>query len=302
LEFYLLSLRAERRRPATLLGYRKTLRLFIRFLATQGVTTSQGVTIRHIRLWMLGLERNLAPASFCDYVVAVKAFFRWLHAEGVIPIDPAAGIKVRKPPQKVVQVFSTEELNAMLEVCNYDEAHPYFAGTNWLGLRNKALLLVAITTGLRASELSGMRLSDFLSDYRRIKVVGAKSGRERIVALDHETLSIVLRFLLARRKLGMTHDYVWAGMRGGHLSVQELYNVLRSVGSRAGVKKPRFVHALRHTAGTRSLQKGASEREVGDMLGHTELKMVRLYTATIGSEQAADRHEEWAPTKGLRIK
>jgi len=299
-EFYYLACRSEGRKPSTLVSYRKNLSALITFLERQGITESSDITTTHFRLWMLDLEQRMSRVSVRDYVVVGRTWLKWMYNEGIIPINPAATIRAPKAPVKVMQTFSTKQLQDMLTVCDHDANQTHLCDW-WLGLRNKAMILVLVTTGMRESELARMQLEHFIMDYSRIKVTDTKNGEERVVAIDEKVQQVVLRYLLVRRKLGPEHGFVWVGRRLDPLSGEGVYRALRKVGRRAGVDVPRFVHAFRHTAGTRAMLNGASQRETGDMLGHKTEHMTRRYTQHIGSEQAAERHKAWAPTKGLRI-
>jgi integrase/recombinase XerC len=305
-----MSCRGARLRPATVASYRSVLRVLEKSLLAQGVAATAGVTIRHLLAWQMELEQRVCATSMHDYTYAVVLFFKWAHSQGIIGADPAATLKVPKAETRIVPVFGLDQLQAMVDLCEHDAADRVTAGphsgqlsdTAVFGLRNEAMLLVLATSGLRRGELADMRLDSFLMDFTRIKVTRAKNHKERVVALDDATQRAVLRYVILRRRMNLDHDFVWVGKTGKPLTGNGVYQALRGVGDRAGVDVRRFVHALRHTAGTRALLNGATERDVQDMLGQDTVVMVQHYTATIGSERAAERHSQWSPTKGLRVK
>lgn len=298
-EFYFLSLRGEGRKPTTIRGYRQNLAALCTFLDVLGVTAAEDITSTHLRLWLLDLEARMKPVSVRDYYVAARAWLHWLYRESVIPVDPSATLRPPKAPKKVVATFEATDIERMADVCDWDAKQDCCEA--WLGLRNKAMLLVFVDSGVRESELTHMRLAHFIMDYTRIKVVDTKNGEERVVAIHPKTQKAVLRYLLVRRTFDVGHDFVWVGRRGTALLPNGVYQALRGIGTRAGVSKERFIHAMRHTAATMSLLNNATPREVQDMLGEKTPAMVNWYTATIGSEQAAERHREWSPVSGLHV-
>jgi integrase/recombinase XerC len=300
-EFFLLACRSEGRTQPTIKDYRQKLGVLVRFLEGQGIHSVFDITSADIRFYMLDLESRMKLISVGDYIRVARRFFSWLVDEGTLTTSPTQTIKPPRHPLKVVQPFSTDDVKRMLAVCDYDAAQP--CAESWLGLRNTAIILVLLDTGMRRRELTDLHLFDLSDNMDRLKVLG-KNHEERVVAIHPVTQKALLKYLLKRARLleewRIDNPYMWIGRRGERLKPNGLSQLVETLCRRAGISGVKCSpHTFRHTAGTMSLRNGASERDVQDMLGHRTPDMTRHYTATIGSEQAAERHKTFSAVGAL---
>jgi len=303
LDFFLLACRSERRSPSTLKDYKSKSGRLLRFLQAQGVENSCDITPHHIRAWMVELSETMQMSSVADYVRVARRWFNWMVEEGMLQVSPTAHVKPPRTPVHVIQPLSLDQLNNLLALCDHDA----ISGHVFAGVRNRAILLVLVDTGMRRAEVARMQLSDFNEDVDRIRVRAGKTHEERIVALHPTTQRAILRYLIVRSRLlvsfNVSTESVWITRRAQPLVPMGITNMVSAIGKRAGITSVRCSpHTFRHTAGTLSLLNGASEREVRDMLGHKSDLMAKRYTATVGSEHAAERHRTFSPVGRLRRK
>jgi len=299
--FFLLACRSDGLSPMTILDYQRKLAVFAAFLEAQGVETTKAVERVHIRRWELELQERMAMVSVGDYIRVVRRWCNWLVAEGTLKASPCAGIRPPKGDEHSTQTLSIEQIEDMLAVCDLDYQEGF--ADSWLGVRNKALLLVLLDTGIRRAEAARMQLQHLSHEVDTIRVIPGKNHRERVVGLHVKTQKALLRYLMLRRKLDVGHDFVWVSRELTPLIPESITNVVCTLGKRAGVKGVRCSpHTFRHTSATMALLNGATERDVKDELGHKTDSMVHRYTATIGSEHAAERHKAWSPVGNLRVR
>jgi len=193
---FVLTKRTEGKSPRTVEYYEENLRRFLWYAERQGWSDD----IRFLTEWQIreflgyvgtethrwGLEgngsetsqRKASHSTVRHYFVVLSCFFNWVVKEGFVEENPMAKIKVAKSKPKVVVPFSSEEISRMLAVCDYDYEH----NAKFLGSRNRAIILVLLDTGIRLSELIGMKVCDINNDTGYIRVLG-KGGRERVVRM-----------------------------------------------------------------------------------------------------------------------
>ena len=171
--------------------------------------------------------------------------------------------------------------------------------SRFLGIRNRAIILTFVDTGLRLSEMAGIQLKDIDFDRELIKVMG-KGAKERVVGIGKGTQKSVLKYLLIRRD---SYPCLWVTEEGKPMQARGIQIMIRRLGKRAGLQNVRCSpHTFRHTFGTWSLLNGASEREVQSLLGHSSQRMTQQYTATINSEQAVVAHKRFSPIDRMSLK
>lgn len=288
LQAYLLARDVDEFSPHTLKGYRHKLGLFVKFAKSIGITEAEQITSDHVRLFLYHKKETCNTVSIHNYYRDIHAFFNWLVKEKRLPHNP---INFSRPklPKKIVQPFTPDHLRQLLSLCQ---------GNQFLALRNKAMLLIFLDTGIRLAEMAAMELDDL--DLKRgiIKIHG-KGAKERIVAIQKRTLRALLQYLLTRKdKL----KNVWLSEERQPLTFWGIEGMIRRLGKRAGLQNVRCSpHTFRHTAATMSLENGAGEFAVQSMLGHETLYMTRRYTQMINSERAAEAHKRFSPVEHLKL-
>jgi len=176
----------------------------------------------------------------------------------------------------------------MLAVCNWDYEH----NAKFLGSRNQAIVLVLLDSGVRLSELVGMRLGDIDNEKGYIKVLG-KGGKERIVRIGKTTQKALWRYLIYRPE--NSRQDLWLTEEGKPLNSSGIQSLIKRLKQRAGVNSSGSIHRFRHTFALNFLRADRNVFNLQYLLGHSDLDMVRRYTATLGMEDALKAHEKASP-------
>ena len=276
LERYLHHLSVERGlAPLTLEAYARDLGELRRFVAEQGLSGWEEVTLPHLLAYLRTLEaRGLAARSRARHLSALRRFFRFLEREEEISANPAALLNTPRLPARLPKVLSEAQVEALLAAP--DPATP-------LGQRDAALLEVLYATGLRVSELVGLTLRQVDLTRGLVRVTG-KGGRERLVPLTPVAVEKLRRYLTQGRPrlLGVparprAAALVFVNRRGGPLSRQGFWKILLHYARRAGLP-PVSPHVLRHSFATHLLSRGANLRVLQLLLGHADLSTTQIYT------------------------
>lgn len=238
-----------------------------------------------------GSETSRGKASHTTvhhYFVVLSNFFGWVASEGFLKESPTTKIKVARPKAKVIKPYTNEEISRMLTVCDYDYDH----NAKFLGSRNKAIILVLLDTGVRLSELLGINLDDINTENGNIRVMG-KGSKERMVRIGKVARKVLWRYLMYRPNNG--NDELWLNEESKPLSCSGVQSLIRRLKERAGINGNGSVHRFRHTFALNFLRVDNNVFNLQYLLGHSELEMVRRYTATLGMEDALRAHEKASP-------
>lgn len=256
----------------TVAAYRRDLAQFFDFCDRLGIGSVDAVDRSAVRRFQAQLvTRGYASSSIARKASAVRAFFSDAVRREDLAVDPTAGLPARKRPQRLPRSVPARSLAGMLDAIE---------DTDPLSLRDRAMLEMLYGTGVRVSELVGMRVRDVEADL--VRVMG-KGSKERVVPLAGEARRSVDRYLKEGRPplaVQASGDALWLGTRGGPLDSR---GVRRVVQQRIGT----FPHALRHSFATHLLENGADLRTVQELLGHVDLATTQTYTAVSRSHLKA---------------
>jgi integrase/recombinase XerD len=277
----------------TVAAYRRDLNRYADYLAELGVTDPSAVTSAMIANYPARLregkprpdgdgwvEAPLANASVARAVIAVRSLHRFAAAEGLTGEDPARTVRPPKPPRRLPKALSLEQVQAMLAVPATDTE---------LGVRDAALLEMLYGTGMRISEAVSLdldevdRLARAAADEPApgLRVLG-KGGKERIVPVGSYARRALAAYLVRGRPVlvarGRGTPALFVNARGGRLSRQSAWAVLRSVAEKAGITADVSPHTLRHSYATHLLDGGADIRVVQELLGHASVTTTQIYT------------------------
>ncbi len=257
--------------PLTLESYASDLQNFREFLHRLGRTAWEEVTLADLQHYLAELEhRGLAATSRARHLSALRQFFRFLQQEEKLAANPVELLDSPRLPMKLPKVLGEKEVEALLAAA--DTATP-------LGLRDAALLEVLYATGLRVSELVSLTLKQV--DLRRgvVRPLG-KGRKERLVPMVPQAVE-KLRLYLAegRPRLLKERDspYIFLNSRGGRLTRQGFWKILRTYARKANVRHL-SPHVLRHSFATHLLSRGANLRVLQLLLGHADLATTQIYT------------------------
>jgi len=231
------------------------------------------VSKEHLREFLRSrrTERKLAPSSMKMIVVALRHLFAHLKREGLLEHDLLPALDLPRLNQNLPDTLSEAEVSQLLSVTLPE---------NPLGLRDRALLEVLYASGLRASELAGLRLENVLHEEKLLRVIG-KGNRERLVPIGEKALAAVERWLAQGRPQLVkpkTGGEVFLGEHGRRLTTARIWQIVQEITKLAGLQKKIWPHLLRHSFATHLLSHGADLRAIQEMLGHASLATTQIYT------------------------
>jgi integrase len=303
-EAYLAAVRDGGRSPETVALYRAALGRFVRWLDGErpGATCADlshdlvDAYVRHLRRERpRGRATPLADRSVHLYVVVLKLFARWgARGRRYWPASPLGDYGTPGFTETDIVPYTREELAALLAACGPE--------TTFMGRRLRAMLLVALDTGLRRGELRRLTVPTVDLDTGRVRLPAAltKTRRPRTVHLQRAALAALRSWLVARAALpGVRADDgpLFCGLAGAGLSDEAMHELAVRLRARSGVARFRW-HLLRHTAGTESLRNGADSLDVQETLGHATPMMTRRYLHLTDDDRRA-RHARFSPVEAL---
>ena len=256
----------------TLESYRRDLAAFARWLQESGGTrlldAGASDLQRHLA-WRV--ERKARPRTTSRLVSSLKRFYQFALREGLRRDDPAARLESPKLPRSLPKSVSEAEVEALL-------AAPHVAGAQ--GLRDRAMLETLYASGLRVSELVGLKTLQVSLDAGVVRVLG-KGSKERLTPLGEEAVAWIERYqrearpaLLQARK----SDALFVTARGGPMTRQAFWALVKRYALRAGIRQPISPHTLRHAFATHLINHGADLRVVQMLLGHADISTTQIYT------------------------
>jgi integrase/recombinase XerD len=223
--------------------------------------------------FLAGLRgEGLAPRSVARTLHALRGLYRFAVREGRLETDPMENLKAPRVFKALPRYLSARQVDALLAAPDVGEP---------LGVRDRALLEVLYATGLRVSELSGLRASEVDLEVGLLSCVG-KGGKERLVPLGREARRWVERYL-AEVRPALTRgrsaaETLFVSQRGGRLSRMGVWGIVRRHALAAGVERVLTPHVLRHSFATHLLERGADLRSLQAMLGHADISTTQIYT------------------------
>jgi integrase/recombinase XerC len=287
-DLYLLRCEVEGKSPRTVLAYRWTLQRFLSALAEVGAPADPAAINRDHLYGYLGRFTHLAPDTRHRYFREVRCFFNWLVDSGYLDQSPFRGVKNIRVPQRIVRPFARSELTRLLDACAHDP----------VGVRNRAVVMTLLDTGLRCSEAVQLDLDDLDLAAQRLRVRFGKGNKQRIVPFADTCRDAIVAYLEFRGAvpgpLFLASNGHGAFIVGTGLRPNGLKQMLRRLGRKSGVAKV-HAHRFRHTFATWAIEHDARELDVQYLLGHSSPDMVRRYSSTYRSEQAAMRHHRFSP-------
>ncbi len=256
----------------TLEAYSRDLNRFLGFLEAKMRPSPREADQSIVAEYLMALRGcGLQPSSIARNFSALKVFYRFLLEEGLCPVNPLEWLSPPKLGRKLPAVLSQEEVERLLQ--GPDGSLP-------LGLRDKALLEFLYATGVRVSELIGLKLSHLFLEIGLIRVWG-KGSKERIVPLGRKATEVLEDYLQSARPLlakGSSGDFLFLNRRGGQLSRMGVWKILKRYANKTGINKKVSPHTLRHSFATHLLEGGADLRAVQEMLGHADISTTQIYT------------------------
>lgn len=278
IKLYVRYLRLERNlSPNTIEAYRNDLAHLETFMMRNNLKL-ENVTLEQLHTFAASLhEYGITPRSQARVLSGVRSFFRFLVLDGVVESDPTELLEWPSLPEHLPVVLTLEEIDRIEDSIDLSKAE---------GARNRAIIEVLFSCGLRVSELVNMKLSDlYLED--RVLLVRGKGNKERLVPVSNKAIADLKRWFFDRNLMKIKpgeDDYVFLNRRGAHLTRTMILIMVKRQAEKAGIKKTISPHTFRHSFATALLQGGADLRSIQAMLGHEKIDTTLVYTH-ISNEQ-----------------
>ncbi len=273
----------------TLNAYSRDLTSYFSYLkkdekVTDPTTVSQSMLLRYLN-YLKG--KGLSPRSRARNLSTLRSFYRFLQRENYTEHDPTALVESPRSLPALPHLLSKQEVERLLQAPTGDKP---------IAVRDRAMLEVLYATGMRVSELVGLRLGDLKLDIGCLNAFG-KGSKQRLIPLGEVAIEILREYLQnSRSKLlkGLTSEEVFLNARGRKLSRQGFWKNLQNYALKAEIKQKVYPHMLRHSFATHLLENGADLRSVQTMLGHADISTTQIYTHVI-QERMQKLHQQYHP-------
>lgn len=255
----------------TIIAYQKDLNSFQRFLQ---ITFDQDslltVNYSQIRSWIVTLvDDEISNRTINRKISSLKSFYKFLQKSNQITVSPLQKHKALKVAKKVQVPFSTKEVKSVLDAVSISN--------DFVPVRNKLIVELFYSTGIRRAELINIKLMDIDSNKGVLKVLG-KRNKERLVPILKSVLNTLETYLIERSKNVKNSDFLFITEKGNKIYETLVYRVINSYFSKVSSKVKKSPHILRHSFATHLLNEGADLNSVKELLGHTSLASTQVYT------------------------
>ena len=254
----------------TILAYRADVIDFNFWLKEKDVAISK-VCESLISDYFVYVKKSLKTSTLNRKISAIKKFYLWMNRERHISTNPSSRLKGLKFNQKLAYVLNENQLSNLFSIPNTETSN---------GLRDRTILELMYASGLRVSELVGLKYTDCLLSEKAVLVSG-KGRKERVVPFGDETVFWIEKYLSSSRpKLlkNRSSNFFFVGKGGGKLSRQFIWKLVRKLGAQIGLENYCTPHTFRHTFATHLLNNGADLRAIQLLLGHADISTTQIYT------------------------
>lgn len=255
----------------TIEAYTHDLDYLLNFLEGEQLRV-EDVRLEHLETFAVTIhDFGVSATSQARILSGVRSFFRFLVLDGVIKDDPSELLESPQVGEHLPEVLTTEEVDRMEAAIDLSK---------WEGQRNRAIIEVLFSCGLRVSELVSLRFSDVFADEKFLRIVG-KGNKERLVPISDSALHEIKLWLFDRNLMKIKpgeDEYVFLNRRGAHLTRTMILIMIKKTAADAGIKKTVSPHTLRHSFATALLHGGANLRAIQEMLGHEDISTTQIYT------------------------
>jgi integrase/recombinase XerD len=258
----------------TIQSYRRDMLKFVGFLDKQNLVTAKIQRQDVVDFLAMLYKRRLDSRSVARHLVTIRHFFRFSLLEGFINVDPAATIESPKFRQSLPYFLSVEEVERLLAQPDTSSA---------IGLRDKAIIELMYSTGIRVSELASIRVGDLQLDAGCLRCIG-KGNKERLLPVGKKALAVVEAYMKKSRPELLKDNAsanLFLNQRGRPMDRVMIWKMMGRYGRKAALRKPLKPHTLRHSFATHLLDRGADLRSVQMMLGHSDISTTQIYTHVV---------------------
>lgn len=255
----------------TLEAYILDINKLLKFLKDNGISP-EAAKLSDIQCFAASLhDIGISPRSQCRILSGVRAFYKYLYLDGYIKDDPTELLESPKLGDHLPEVLTTEEVDRLEQAIDLSK---------WEGQRNKAIIEVLFSCGLRVSELVNLKMSALYLDEQFVRITG-KGNKERLVPISENAIKQLKYWFIDRSHMNIKpgeEDYVFLNRRGAHLTRTMILIMIKRLGAEAGIQKTISPHTLRHSFATALLEGGADLRAIQSMLGHESIGTTEIYT------------------------
>lgn len=254
-------------------SYKSDITKFFQFIDTLNIKDLSEISPSNLRdFFEFQAELGLSSSTAFRYLSSLKGFFKYCFKHEYIETNPTEKLSSVKVNRKLPVVLNLKEIDSIFEKPQVDST---------LGLRDRAMLELLYSSGLRVSELINLKLSDLIINEELIRVFG-KGSKERIVPVGDSALSFLKDYLIKSRpileKKAKSHNHVFLNVRGTKISRMGIWKMVKQYTNEAGVQKEVHPHTFRHSFATHLVEGGADLRAVQEMLGHADISTTQIYT------------------------
>lgn len=255
----------------TLEAYILDINKLLKFLKDNGISP-EAAKLSDIQCFAASLhDIGISPRSQCRILSGVRAFYKYLYLDGYIKDDPTELLESPKLGDHLPEVLTTEEVDRLEQAIDLSK---------WEGQRNKAIIELLFSCGLRVSELVNLKMSALYLDEQFVRIMG-KGNKERLVPISENAIEQLRYWFIDRSHMNIKpgeEDYVFLNRRGAHLTRTMILIMIKRLGAEAGIQKTISPHTLRHSFATALLEGGADLRAIQSMLGHESIGTTEIYT------------------------
>ena len=257
----------------TITAYRQDLTSFISFLQQENFTSWPTQALDIDAFLAEQRDQNKATSSISRLITSLRKFYQWLVRQNIQKLNPMLEIDSPKKRHTLPVALTINEVNKLLQQPDTKKK---------LGLRDRALLETLYATGIRVSELINLKFTDLHEELKLVKIFG-KGSKERLIPISAVALSWIDSYKEKVRdplilKIGRNNDFIFLNSRGGSLTRQAVWQIIKHYCKLAGIQKNVTPHTLRHTFATHLLENGADLRVVQEILGHSDISTTQIYT------------------------
>lgn len=254
-------------------SYQRDINKLVEFLKKNSITDLDQVDSKIIsQFFNIQRKEGLSSSTTARYMTSIKRFFQFLEDNNYIHKNPTITLSKVKISRKLPEVLSFYEVDKILQMPKVDDV---------AGLRDKAILELLYSSGLRVSELINLKVNDLFFDEEIVRVLG-KGSKERIVPMGSSAIEWIKKYLLYSRpsleKKMKSQNHLFLNKKGTKLSRMAIWQIVDKYSKEAGIEKEVHPHIFRHSFATHLLEGGADLRAVQEMLGHADISTTQIYT------------------------
>lgn len=255
--------------PRTLTGYRRDLSEFLAWLRSESITDWARVDSQHVRRYAAARHRHgLSPKSLQRHLSAIRAWFRYLLRERQVKANPAEGVRAPKVARRLPHTLDADQLDRLMQL----------PGDAPLDARDRAIMELFYSSGLRLAELVALNLADMQSDDGLLQITG-KGNKARRVPVGRKARAAIDQWLVMRGQLaGQAETALFVSRRGSRLSARSIEARLRQRAIQQGMPRHVHPHMLRHSFASHLLESSGDLRAVQELLGHADISTTQVYT------------------------